>query len=498
MHQYDKALVWFRRDLRASDHAALYHALKQSRQVYCVFIYDSVILDELAAYDRRVEFIHGSIAELAQRLKDMGGDLIVRHANAGQEIPHLAMELEVNAVFFNHDYEPAAIRRDEDVRYALDAVGCACHTFKDQVIFEKNEVLTLAGNAFSVFTPYKNAWLKRLHERNNDFYYRAYPVEQYSAHLAQPPAEVLGTMPGLEAMGFEKTNLREVGIEPGETGASATVAAFLGKMSNYHDHRDIPSIAGTSWLSVHLRFGTVSLRSLVRLALEKARQYGSATGAETWLNELIWRDFYFMVLFNNPGVVTGSFKPIYDRITWETGEQAEAHFQAWCEGRTGYPLVDAAMLQLAQTGYMHNRLRMLVGSFLCKDLGLDWRWGERFFAQHLNDFDLAANNGGWQWASSSGADAAPYFRIFSPVRQSERFDQDGTFIRSYLPQLARLSSKQIHAPWLVPPLLLEGAGVTLGKDYPAPIVQHDVARKQTLARYEVVKKGGEGKEEWNE
>jgi deoxyribodipyrimidine photo-lyase len=237
---------------------------------------------------------------------------------------------------------------------------------------------------------------------------------------------------------------------------------------------------------MHLRFGTVSIRQLVRIALQ--RQATGSAGAAVWLSELVWRDFYFAILANFPHVAHQSFKPEYDAIEWEQGPHADALFAAWCEGRTGYPLVDAAMAQINQSGYMHNRLRMVAGSFLVKDLGIDWRRGERYFAGQLNDFDLSANNGGWQWVASSGCDAQPYFRIFNPVSQSEKFDPQGKFIRRYLPQLAGLSDKAIHAPWLAKPLELQMAGVVLGQNYPHPIVQHDEARAKTLARYAVVKK----------
>jgi deoxyribodipyrimidine photo-lyase len=258
-------------------------------------------------------------------------------------------------------------------------------------------------------------------------------------------------------------------------------------MERYDSTRDFPAIKGPSYLGPHLRFGTISIRTLARTAHALA-QSGNL-GASTWLSELIWRDFYFQVLHHHPHVAQRSFKPAYDAIAWETGPQATDLFDAWCTGRTGYPLVDAAMAQINQTGYMHNRLRMVAASFLCKHLGLDWRWGERYFAQKLNDFDLAANNGGWQWASSSGCDAQPYFRIFNPVLQSRKFDPQGRFIRRYLPALSKLPDAALHAPWLAPTTTLQAAGVVLGHHYPAPIVDHGTARQRTLLRYAVVKEG---------
>jgi deoxyribodipyrimidine photo-lyase len=466
----NKSLVWFRRDLRCFDHAALHHALSSSRLVYCVFIYDEDILAPLPRDDRRVGFIHASVEELDAELRRMGGHLIVRHAAALEGIAALAAELEVDAVFANHDYEPQAIDRDGAVAQVLEAAGRSLFTFKDQVIFEKSEVLTLAGQTFSVFTPYKNAWLKRLlaEPRCLD----AYEIDAHAARLASAPAG--HRLPTLAEIGFEPASLP---IAAGMSGAAALFEDFIGRMAAYGEARNYPAVKGPSYLSVHLRFGTLSIRHLVRTANSMIANGAGGEGAPVWLSELIWREFYAMILFHHPRVTERAFKPAYDAIAWESGPRAEQLFAAWCEGRTGYPLVDAAMLQLNQTGYMHNRLRMVAACFLIKDLGIDWRWGEQYFALRLNDFDLASNNGGWQWASSSGCDAQPYFRIFNPVTQSEKFDAKGKFIRRYLPQLAKLSDKQIHAPWL------HG-----GADgYPGPIVQHDEARKQTLERYAVVK-----------
>ena len=495
MATFEKSLVWFRRDLRVADHAALYHALKQSRQVYCVFVYDSDILDPLLSAglhaDRRIDFIMAAVDELDSALRDAGGALIVRHAAAAQEIPALAATLGVDAVFCNHDYEPAARARDAGVEQQLRDDGRLWFSFKDQVIFEKEEILTQAGKPFSVFTPYKNAWMARLAAADGEFYLQPYPVERYLERLAAPQQRAdlrAHPKPTLETLGFKPSNLRALRIPTGISGARELLDDFLPRLGLYGDTRDFPAIKGPSYLSVHLRFGTIAIRTLARLAMEAMRAGQGSRGAAVWLSELVWRDFYFMILHHHPRVVGHAFKPEYDAIVWETGAQAEADFAAWCEGRTGYPLVDAAMLQLNQTGYMHNRLRMVTASFLTKDLGIDWRWGERYFADKLNDFDLAANNGGWQWASSSGCDAQPYFRIFNPVTQSEKFDTEGKFIRRYLPQLAALPVKRIHAPWLCAPIELAAAGVSLGLDYPRPVVNHAVARERTLLRYAVVKK----------
>ena len=479
----DSALVWFRRDLRNDDHAALFHALKAARKVWCAFVFDSEILDPLPRADRRVEFIRDSLVALDEALRgwQADGGLIVRHGVATAELPRLAHQLRVQAVYANHDDEPAALARDNKVRGALADLGIALHTGKDHVVFERSEVLTASGTPYSVFTPYKNAWLKKL----EPFYVSAYPVEKYADSLVAVPDEVHAGVPTLAQIGFEATNLHETALGTGSAGAQTMLADFLPRMDRYDDTRNFPAVKGPSYLSTHLRFGTVSIRQLAREAATRMR-HGSV-GAATWLSELIWRDFYHQVLHHRPQVVGASFKPEYDAIRWEHGKHAEAMFAAWCEGRTGYPLVDAAMAQINQTGYMHNRLRMVVASFLVKDLGIDWRWGERYFAEKLNDFDLAANNGGWQWAASTGCDAQPYFRIFNPVSQSEKFDAAGKFIRRYVPQLAGLPDKAIHAPWLARPIELMDAKVVLGEHYPRPIVMHDEAREKTLARYAVVK-----------
>ncbi|MES2581654.1 MAG: deoxyribodipyrimidine photo-lyase [Pseudomonadota bacterium] len=487
MHkEFDTGLVWFRRDMRVHDNAALSDALQRCAQVYCVFVLDRAILDDLPRADRRVEFIRGSLVELDAGLRTLAGKpqagLIVLHAVASDAIPALASELGVQAVFAAHDYEPQAIARDHLVEAALRAQGIAFMTVKDHVIFERREVLTQTGNPYGVFTPYKRAWLARL----GDVPPAQHVCDTFAQGLAERPAAFVRDVPSLETLGFEATNLKVLGITPGEAAAGKLVEDFWERMDRYGETRDFPAVKGPSYLSVHLRFGTVSIRQLVGLALQ--RQLDGSAGAAVWLGELIWRDFYFQVLSNFPQVAHDAFKPEYDAIQWEQGEQAQVLFAAWCRGVTGYPLVDAAMAQLNQTGYMHNRLRMVTGSFLVKHLGIDWRWGERYFAEKLNDFDLSANNGGWQWVSSSGCDAQPYFRIFNPINQSEKFDTQGKFIKRYLPQLAGLTAKQIHAPWKLGALELAAAGVELGKNYPRPVVDHAEARALTLQRYGVVKK----------
>ena len=470
------ALFWFRRDLRATDNAGLYHALKSAQRVYCVFVFDSVILDALAhKRDRRVEFIWESVRELGASLKKLGGGLIVRHARADELIPSLARELNVDAVFTNEDYEPQAITRDLAVRDALMQSDIGFHAFKDTVIFEKDEVLTQVGGTYSVFTPYKNAWLKKL----DAFQLKSYQVEKYRAHFAKPDrAETL--MP-LETLGFERTNLNALGIKGGEAEAGKLLADFVNRIDDYKVARDLPAVKGVSYLSVHNRFGTISIRGLARMAHAHAHE---SLGAQTWLSELIWRDFYFQILYHHPHAAKSAFRPEYDAIVWPNDKNL---FDAWCRARTGYPIIDAAMKQINETGYMHNRLRMIVASFLTKDLLIDWRWGEQYFADNLNDFDLSANNGGWQWAASTGCDAQPYFRIFNPVTQSERFDPKGKFIRRYLPALKNVPDKYIHAPWMLPLQEQQASGVIIGADYPASVVDHATQRVAALALYGKIK-----------
>jgi deoxyribodipyrimidine photo-lyase len=484
-------LIWLRRDLRLADNAALYHALQQCEKLYCVFVFDDSILAALPRADRRVEFICQSLAELDAALRETAGrpqtGLITRRGLPQDIIPALARQLGAGAVFCNDDDEPAALARDAQVARSLKSQGQLLLRFKDHRIFARDEVLTQSLSPFSVFTPYKNAWLRKSRRSIS----RPTPASaiwrqagRSAGHRAPPDSLGCGS-----------------GLCPGHAGRPAPAhrrqrrAPVAGRFSAapaaVQDGARLSGPQGPSYLSVHLRFGTVSIRELARLAHEAAHNEdwsaAAREGAATWLSELIWRDFYFQILAHQPYVVERSFKPAYDAIEWETGAEADALFAAWCEGRTGYPLVDAAMRQLNTSGYMHNRLRMVTASFLVKDLGLDWRRGEAYFAEKLNDFDLAANNGGWQWAASTGCDAQPWFRIFNPVTQSEKFDPDGKFIARYVPELA--PCRQTAAcPWLAKPLELAEAGIALGRDYPLPVVDHAAAREKTLARYGILKK----------
>lgn len=468
------ALVWFRRDLRDFDHCALAAALRDAGRVHCAFVFDTDILAPLPARgftaDRRVDFILRAVTELDASLREKGGGLIVRHGRAVEEIPRLATELGAAAVHANRDYEPCARARDAQVAAALAADGRAFVDHKDQVIFERDEVLTKAGTPFSVFTPYARAWRARLAPAD----LAAHDCTPKPGQLAAPPAP---SLPTLADLGFLPTDLR---LPSGMRGGARLFAEFLTRIDRYREQRDFPALNGTSCLSPHLRCGTVSVRQLAAAAHAESLQPQGA-GAASWLDELIWREFYQAILWHRPDVVDHAFRPEYAAIQWDDAPEL---FAAWQEGRTGFPLVDAAQRQLLQTGWMHNRLRMVSASFLTKDLGIDWRLGERHFADWLLDYDLAANNGGWQWAASTGCDAQPYFRIFNPVAQSEKFDPQGKFIRAYVPELNDVPDRFIHAPWRMP---APPAG------YPPPCVDHAQARERTLRRFAAARGAQTGK-----
>lgn len=425
------SIFWFRRDLRLSDNAGLYHALKSGIPVLPIFIFDKNILDKLSdKQDKRVQFIHQTLATLKADLQVLGSTLHVFYGTPELIFPQLLEQYSIDTIYTNHDYERYAIERDDMVQEYVRSEGVNFQSFKDQVIFEKKEVLSNAKEPYTVFTPYKNKWKAQLTELNTE----DYRTEDYFKNFVSNIGLI--TMPSLEQMGFETSNT---------SFPSQDVKASL--IENYAAQRDFPALDATSHLSVHLRFGTVSIRSLVRRALPLS---------ESWLNELIWRDFYFNIVYNFPHISEGkSFRLVYDRMEWRNNE---AEFQAWCEGRTGYPIVDAGMRELNATGFMHNRVRMIVASFLVKHLVIDWRWGEAYFAEKLLDFDFAANNGGWQWASGSGCDAAPYFRVFNPTLQTEKFDKKLGYIRKWVPEINTLI-------------------------YPLPIVNHEFARKRILEVY---------------
>lgn len=423
-------ICWFRRDLRLDDNAALYHALKSGIPVLPVFIFDTGILDRLESkYDRRVTFIHETIMEMQQQLEMLDASFVVLHGNPEAAFKQLVKKYKVAAVYTNHDYEPSAVERDRKIALLLKENNTTLLTYKDQVIFEKNEVLKDNGEPYTVFTPYSRKWKASL----NQFYLKSYPCKKYYGNFLQLPAQHI---PSIREIGFFETD---------RTYPSKTLHEEL--IRKYGDNRDYPGINGTSKLGVHLRFGTISIRQLASKAMNLS---------ETYLNELIWREFYQMILWHFPQVASGaSFKPDYDHIEWR---KDNGEFEKWCNGQTGYPIVDAGIRELNETGYMHNRVRMIVASFLCKHLLLDWRLGEAYFAAKLLDFDLASNNGGWQWASGSGCDAAPYFRIFNPYLQTQKFDPQLTYIKKWVPEFQEF-------------------------DYPKPIIDHEFARKRCLEVY---------------
>lgn len=424
-------IIWFRRDLRLKDNAALYHALRSDVPVLPIFIFDTSILDQLQDRgDKRVAFIHAAITEMQTELIALGSTMQVFHGKPLDVFAQLVQLYSIETVFTNHDYEPYAQERDEAVAALLSTKGIGFKTYKDQVIFEKDEVTKDDGKPYTVFTPYSRKWKAKL----TPDYLKPYPTEKYFAtFFRQAPISI----PSLASMNFEEVEM-----------------VFPSKQLNeeivrkYSQNRDFPALEnGTSKMGVHLRFGTVSIRSLATIA---------AGLNETYLNELIWRDFYQMILWYFPKVGKGhAFKAEYEKIKWRNNEE---EFKKWCEGKTGYPIVDAGMRELNATGFMHNRVRMIVASFLTKHLLIDWRWGEAYFANKLLDFDLSANNGGWQWAASSGCDAAPYFRVFNPYLQTEKFDKELKYIKKWVPEFQEFI-------------------------YPQPIVVHEVARKRVLETY---------------
>ena len=423
-------IFWFRRDLRLEDNAGLYHALKSGIPVVPIFIFDSSILNKLDnRADRRVEFIHAALENLQKKLAAMGSSLEVYCGTPAESFKTLFSKYTVNAVFTNNDYEPYAKERDDKIANLLKEPGISLHTYKDQVIFEKDEVVKDNGEPYTVFTAYSRKWKALL----TDLYLKPYPNEKdFHNFYKQDKLPI----PSLESIGFKAADI----LFPSKTLSEDVLV-------HYQQQRDFPGIAGTSKLGVHLRFGTISCRALANKAKETS---------ETYLNELIWRDFYHMILWHFPQVGEGrAFKPQYDKIEWR---HDEGEFERWSNGQTGYPIVDAGMRELNATGFMHNRVRMIVASFLTKHLLLDWRLGEAYFAEKLLDFDLAANNGGWQWAAGSGCDAAPYFRIFNPYLQTKKFDPELKYIKKWVPEFQEFN-------------------------YPKPIIEHEVARKRCLEVY---------------
>jgi deoxyribodipyrimidine photo-lyase len=457
-----RALCWIRRDLRLYDHRPLTTACEEAGEAAIVFVFDTTILDKLEDRDdRRVTFIHSSLREIEERLRrEHGAHLIVRYGNPTEEIPRVAAAFGAQAVFAGRDYEPDARRRDASISSQLAKDGRELRLLKDQVIFEEGEILSQAEQPFKVYTPYSKVWRSKLRPESD-------ATDCTPDFNALAPSSALANLSNswdLKELGFTENGLW---LEPGESGGRARLQAFEKAIPSYQSERDFPAREATSGLSVHLRFGTVSVRDCVRHALSHQ------VSGDKWLAELIWREFYQDILAHNPHVVQQPFQEKYRGLSYP-GE--EEHWMAWCEGNTGYPIVDAAMRCFHATGWMHNRLRMVAASFLTKDLLIDYRRGEAFFARYLLDFDLASNNGGWQWAASTGVDAQPYFRIFNPVLQSKKFDPEGEFIRRWVPELADLRGEAIHWPHEEGAFDLIQAGVELGKTYPRPIVDHRIQR----------------------
>lgn len=418
-------VFWFRRDLRLHDNHGLYEALKNSNAVLPVFIFDKNILDELPdKKDKRVSFIQQSLNNLTVELQNQNSSFLIIHDEPLNAFKIICHSFLIKAVFTNHDYEPYAIERDLKIKEWLQTKNISFHSFKDQVIFEKDEVMKSDGTPYTIFTPYSKIWKQKLTNET----VKSFPSKKLLANLFKTKPF---HFPSLFELGFEKSD--------GEIPSSEINKKII---SNYHLTRNLPAVNGTSKLSIHLRFGTVSVRELTALALETNEQ---------WLNELIWRDFFMMILFKFPEVVNRCFKKKYENIEWRNNE---TEFIKWCKGETGYPIVDAGMRELNQTGFMHNRVRMIVASFLTKHLLIDWRWGEAYFAEKLLDYELSSNNGNWQWAAGCGCDAAPYFRIFNPTEQTKRFDPDRLYIKKWIKNYT--------------------------SDYLTPIVEHDFARKRAL------------------
>jgi len=489
-----RIIHWFRRDLRVTDNTALLAAARDAEgEVLPVFVLDDALLRGRDVAPARVQFLLESLAALDASLRALGSRLVVLRGAPGDVLVRLARVAQADALYFNRDYTPRARARDRQVQRALEAAGVRVRSFKDLVIFEEDELLTANGQPYTVFTPFKKAWLHRLSVDPPQ------PQGKPARLAPVPPLNIAEiAIPTAEALGFTISQTLPQGGEP-EAWRLLQHFKESGAMRAYAVQRDFPAIEGTSRLSPHLRFGTISPRqcyaeavATLSYAFPAPRSFSPASsdakkeGADAWISELIWREFYIYILFHFPHADRANFNRAFDAMTWGSGnpELDATRFRAWREGQTGYPIVDAAMRQLNQTGWMHNRTRMIVASFLVKDLWLDWRLGESHFMQKLVDGDPAANNGGWQWAASTGTDAQPYFRIFNPTLQSERFDPEGAFIRRWVPELARVPNEYIHAPQRMPPSLQEAVGCVIGKDYPAPIVDHSAQKEEILRRFE--------------
>ena len=460
-----KALVWIRRDIRLADNTALSVACEENDEVHVVFVFDDNILSKLKdPMDKRVTFIHHGLIELHEELKNYSSGLNVLFGDPTDLIPAFAKKLKVQKLYFNRDYESYAIKRDQKVIKSLNDETIEVKNFRDHVIFESTEILKKDKTPYKVFTPYKNAWIDQFKKETARAKTFRLNTKKFSS---QVPAD-LGKYDWMKKIGFKTAQLE---IPLGRSGGLKKLKAFKQRISTYQDTRDLLESTSTSGLSPYLRHGMISIREMLNLGLEDEKIVHSI-----YVSEIIWREFYQMILAQFPIVEKGSFKPQYDGINWIGGQK---EFNAWKNGQTGFPIVDAAMRCLNETGLMPNRLRMVTASFLCKTLLVDWRKGEQYFAEKLLDFDLGANNGGWQWSSSSGCDSQPYFRIFNPLAQSQKFDPKGNFIRQWCPELSKLDNKQIHAPNSVGPLFLLEKGI----EYPAPVVDYGQKRQEALNMY---------------
>lgn len=463
MNNNVKVIHWFRRDLRLADNKSLYEATKNNSEVIPIFVFDTNILKRLKnKEDRRVHFIWDGVNELQKKLKKKNSDLLILYGDPLKLVPQMAKKFNVCSVYCNEDYDPYSITRDMKVKKKLLELDIEFYIFKDHVVFSGEQILKKDGSPYKVFTPYKNEWLRCLNKNYLEKFNCRY------SNLTTQKSYFKTQVKSLKDVGFKKVKT----ILGGESYAKKKFQSFLKKIKSYKKERDRIDFNSTSSLSPYIRFGMISTRELVREVLSD-----KTLGARTWLSEIIWREFYHMILFQFPHVAQSSFNPKYDKIKWPG---KDGHFKKWKEGKTGFPLVDAAMIHFSRTGIMHNRLRMIVASFLVKDLLIDWKKGEKYFAKNLLDYDLAANNGGWQWSASTGCDAQPYFRVFNPITQSKKFDPDGTFIKKHLPILKKFSAKEIHFPADCSSERQKEAKCVIGKDYPHPIVKHDIQRKKAI------------------
>jgi deoxyribodipyrimidine photo-lyase len=463
------AIYWFRRALRLDDNQGITEALARFGSVVPVFLLDPAILSRPDTGKARMRFLFEGLASLDADLRARGGRLIIRQGNPVDVLPRLALECGARTVFHAREHEPHGIQRDAAVKAALEVAGIELVAHEDHLLISPDRVRTQAGGGYTVFSPYKRRWLE----------------EGIPAPLPAPGRIPVPVAIASESLPVPDSGWPQAVVRGGEAEAHRLLDQFLTAAARSYDTgRETPATEGTSRLSAHLRFGMLSARRFYQelRALRAGLPVTDRAGVDTVISELCWRDFYAQVLFHFPHAATGSFKPELDTIAWQNDERL---FAAWKAGRTGYPIVDAALRQLQSEGWMHNRARMIVASFLTKDLLIDWRWGERHFMELLVDGDMAANNGGWQWAASTGTDAQPYFRIFNPTSQGQKFDPEGTYVRRWVPELARVPTKAIHAPWT----LSAAERAYLGADaYPQPIVDHAMQREKALALYRVVKK----------